>query len=353
MQNPGVSRAIPMGILGFLVGALIVIILRGLQSLDPLWDPGVGIVFGTLFCAAFFVWGIGAFDPKLSEHGGEEEHEHHEEAAEEEEKPTTILSGYIWQIATLTVIGLVVLFAVAVWGGLTLNVTADPLASTTAIGYFTLQLPFGGPEILLSELVVFIAFLVWMFISLAIAAGIFAWVFHFLSRGLVQSQAGGTAAAALPAGQTAGALPSGTGETAAVRQEPFPDLRPGQLTPPYPQTKGVLDTIFGWLGWLIRTVINVIYVLLAPPVTERTPVGWIKSLALYAVVGIVLYAFFYYVAIGLVLPDKSLLVPLSLINTIAIVFLILRPKYVLQLTGYIASVIARFVRWLPKLLFQR
>ena len=351
MQNPGVSRAIPMGILGFLVGALIVIMLRGLQSLDPLWNPGVGIVFGALFCAAFFIWGIGAFNPKLSEHGGEEEHDHHEEAAAAEEKPTSILSSFIWQLMTWTVIGLIVLFAFALWGGLTLNVTADPLASTTDVGYFTLQLPFGGPEILLSELVVFIVFMLWTFISLAAAAGIFAWLFHFLARGLAQSKTGG--AAALPAGQTAGALPARAGEAPTVTQEAYPDLRAGQLTPSYPETEGLLGTLFAWLVWLIRTGLNVLYVLIAPPVTERTTVGWIKSLVLYAVVGIALYLFFYYVAIGLVLPDKTLLVPLSLVNAVAIVFLILRPKYVLQLTGFIASVSARFVRWLPKLLFQR
>lgn len=351
MQNPGVSRAIPMGILGFLVGALIVIMLRGLQTLDPLWEPGVGIVFGALFCAAFFVWGIGAFNPELSVHGEEEEHAHTEEKAEEAEKPTSILSSFMWQLITWTVISLIVLFAFALWGGLTLTVTADPLASTTAVGYFTLQLPFGGPEVLLSELVVFIAFMVWTFLSLAAAAALFAWLFHFLSRGLAQAQTGG--AAALPAGRTAGALPARTGETPTVAQEPFPNLRAGQLTPPYPEPKGLLGSLFAWLFWLVRTGINVLYVLIAPPVTERTTIGWIKSLALYAIVGIALYAFFYYVAIGLVLPDKALLVPLSLVNTVAVVFLILRPKYVLQLTGFIASVSARLVRWLPKLLFQR
>jgi Na+-transporting methylmalonyl-CoA/oxaloacetate decarboxylase gamma subunit len=351
MQNPGVSRAIPSGILGFLVGVLIVIILRGLQSLDPLWNPGVGIVFGALFGAAFFIWGIGAFDPKLSVHGEEEEAAHHEEEADAVEKPTSILSTYVWQMVTLLIVVFVVLFAFALWGGLTLRVTDDPLASTTAVGYFTLQLPFGGPEVLLSELVVFIAFVVWMFISLVIAAWVLAWLFHFLARGVAEVRLGGTAA--LTAGGTAGALPARVGEATAIAQEPFPDLRAGQLTPPYPKARGLLRSLVAWLLWLVRTGINVLYVLLAPPVSERTRAGWLKSLGMYAVVFLVLYVFFYYVAIGLVLPDKSLLVPLSLVNAVLIGFLILRPKYVLQLTGLIASVSARFVRWLPKLLFQR
>src|SRR5262245_45850796 len=106
-MQPGISRAVPMGIFGFLIGSLLVIVARGLQSLDPLWAVGPGIVFGAFFCAGFFMWGIGAFDPRMSVHG------EHVEETPKVEKPRTILSGYIWQATFLTLIVLLVLAVIA------------------------------------------------------------------------------------------------------------------------------------------------------------------------------------------------------------------------------------------------
>jgi hypothetical protein len=358
MQNPGVSRAIPLGILGFLVGALIVIILRGLQSLDPLWQPGVGIVFGALFCAAFFMWGIGAFNPKLSEHGGEEEHAHHEEVTEADEKPSSILSGSVWQLMTWTVIGLVVLFAFALWGGLTLNITADPLASTTAVGYFTLQLPFGGPEIPLSELVVFIAFVVWMFISLAAAAAIFAWLFHFLSRGLVESRSVSTAAA-LPAGQTAGALPSGQDATVSA---PAPETMRSVFAPQSLLQFGLYLAAGLILYFILYTYLFGGFLqaggdlqVAASLIIAFGAALFLRPgfLGVYVFTAIVLYYVFYFVLIGLVLPQQPALTLLSIVNALVVAFIILKPNVTLQLVGRLAALLARFVRWLPKLLFQR
>jgi hypothetical protein len=71
-MNYGLSRALPMSIFGFLVGMLLTIFLRTWQGLVPNWDPQVSIVLGAIIATVFFVWGMGAFDPKMSEHGGEE-----------------------------------------------------------------------------------------------------------------------------------------------------------------------------------------------------------------------------------------------------------------------------------------
>jgi hypothetical protein len=67
-MQPGLPRAVPFGIVGFLLGAALVIIIRSLQSMDPIWNPEIGLVFAGFMAAGFFVWGIGAFNPKLSEH---------------------------------------------------------------------------------------------------------------------------------------------------------------------------------------------------------------------------------------------------------------------------------------------
>ncbi|MFN8376921.1 MAG: hypothetical protein U0694_29110 [Anaerolineae bacterium] len=75
----GLSRAVPMGILGFLIGMLLAFVLRSWQGIDPAWDPEVGIVLGAIGASVLFVWSMGAFDPAMSAHGEEHhEEEHHE-----------------------------------------------------------------------------------------------------------------------------------------------------------------------------------------------------------------------------------------------------------------------------------
>jgi hypothetical protein len=187
-MQPGISRAVPMGILGFLIGALLVIVVRGLQSLDPLWAVGPGIVFGAFFCAGFFMWGIGAFDPRMSVHG-----EHAEaEAAPEVEKPTSILGGYVWQVTFLVLVMLVIL-AVVAWlpGGPTLQISSIPGASARSVGMVDVTLPFGGPVVTVSYLVIFVIFIAWVVISLYIAAGILAKSFNMLDKYTKEAKAEG------------------------------------------------------------------------------------------------------------------------------------------------------------------
>jgi hypothetical protein len=188
----GLPRAIALGILGFLVGGLFVVVLRGLQSLDPLWDTGSGIVMTAFTTAGFFLWGMGAFDPKMSEHGGGEEHTEeialavHAEAAEKDTQ-ATILGTYIWQITLLVLVILVVIavFALAP-GGPLIRTTGDPTGDVAAVGTMSVQLPFDGPIIQVSELVFFIGFIIFTILSLAAAAGIIALLMYFLSRNVQQ-----------------------------------------------------------------------------------------------------------------------------------------------------------------------
>ncbi len=154
-MQPGLSRAIPMGILGFMLGALIVILLRGLQSLDPLWAPGPGIIVAVIMTAVFFIWGMGAFDPRLSIHGDPEVEEAvHEELATEAEKPRNILFSSVWQLATAVLVLAIVIGGFAVLpGGLALTQTVVPGASLTSVGYADVPLPFDGPTVQVSTLV--------------------------------------------------------------------------------------------------------------------------------------------------------------------------------------------------------
>ncbi|MCA9908037.1 MAG: hypothetical protein KC519_05255, partial [Anaerolineae bacterium] len=183
MIRPGLSRAIPMGILGFLLGALIVIILRGLQGLTPLWDTGVGVVPATFLAAGFFVWGIGGFDPRMSVHGEAAEHA---EEPEGEPKPMQLLGSSVWQLTTILLVFMIVIGFVA-WlpGGPRLTVTDNALASPVQVGFFELAL--GDQIIPVSELVVFIIFIIVMMISLLLAAGALGAVFFNLSRGIANA----------------------------------------------------------------------------------------------------------------------------------------------------------------------
>jgi hypothetical protein len=83
-MNYGLSRAVPMSIFGFLCGMLLTIFLRTVQGLAPNWDPQVSIVLGAIVSTVFFVWGMGAFDPSMSVHGGEEHGDEHGEESHAE-----------------------------------------------------------------------------------------------------------------------------------------------------------------------------------------------------------------------------------------------------------------------------
>lgn len=186
--KPGISRAVVMAIEGFMFGALLVIIVRGLQSLDPIWDGGVGIVFMAIFAAAFFVWGVGAFDPSMSVHGEEHAEEEHAEA-EEAGTPGTLLGTDLWRVAFFTVVVLVVLFGVAtIPNFFTLQTVGAPEGNAAAVGYVQMPLPFGGPEITVSYLVLLGAFIIFTFLSLAAAAGAIGLAMYFLSRGVAETK---------------------------------------------------------------------------------------------------------------------------------------------------------------------
>lgn len=303
-MRPSLSRAIPMGILGFLFGGLLVIILRSLQGLTPLWDTGAGIVLGVLMAAAFFVWGVGGFDPRMSVHG-EEAEEVDEEA---EATPGGLLRGSIWQIVTLLLLLLLAVAAFALLpGGPALTITADPMASTAQVGMFEMELPFGGPVVQVSQLVLFLVFIIIMFVSLGIAAAVISAALYALNRGIREAQTGGTAALAVAGGPSEAALQT-AGDGAASR----PAARGGR----------------GTLGTIIEIV-------------------------KFVVLALILYLLFYYVLIGLVLPGSPLLMPLSLINAVIFAVLILRPAVVLRVLGRISGWVVRILRALPRVLFQK
>ncbi|MFN8379102.1 MAG: hypothetical protein U0452_10575 [Anaerolineae bacterium] len=302
MLQPGVGRATAFALFGFLTGSLITVVVRWLQNLSPLYDPSVGIVLGGFLAAIFFVWGIGAFNPLLSVHGGEAEKEAHAVLEERARKPQVVLASTIWSLVgwTVLILLLVGIFAVLPFG-FALTTTAVPEASTAMVGFVDVTI--GGYVIQVSQITVLIFFIVVLFMTLFAVAGAVGYVIYAANRGMVE-----------------------VAQEAGLKLSPSPileQLPPGSVPPPKPKKER---------HPLVSTVL--------------------KALA-FIIVFTVLYLLFYYVAIGLIFPAQPWLTILSLVNALVFTVIIVRPTSLLILIGKIAALVARFVRAIPRVLFQR
>ncbi|HYO88795.1 MAG TPA: hypothetical protein VER79_09105 [Candidatus Limnocylindrales bacterium] len=301
MLQPGLGRATAFGLLGFMTASLLVLIVRSLQSLDPVYDPSVSIVLGGFFAAIFFVWGIGAFNPLWSAHG-EAEAEAHEVISKRAQEPRRILTATVWSLLGWLVLMLVLIIVFATLPfGFALTITADPVASTSAIGFVYVTI--GEATLAISQLVILMIFIAIIFLSLFIVAWALGNALVGLNRGYVQvSQEAGVKLGASP---VLVALPSGAGTNPDPKRE------------------------------------------------ASRRVKAIRQAILFVVVFTVLYLLFFYVAIGLIFPAQPWLTILSLVNAVIFTVLLVRPTSLLLFIGWVAAQMARFVRWLPKILFQR
>ncbi|MDD9955770.1 MAG: hypothetical protein OXP68_06070 [Anaerolineaceae bacterium] len=187
-MQPGPGRALPMGILGFLAGMGLLVVIRYLQSLQPYMEPQLGIVLGTALAAAGFIYGMGAFDPLMNTHAhepaeGEEEHAHEAADEETEDDPDRVLGGWLWLSSSLLILLLVVIAAFALLpDGPGLRISGDPLADFASIG--VVQLHVGEATFEMTQLTLLVAFTLFMFVSLAIAAGALGLLMHALHNGV-------------------------------------------------------------------------------------------------------------------------------------------------------------------------
>jgi len=361
-MQAGLSRAIPMAIIGFMVGALITILIRGMQGLDPIWAAGPGLVLAGFTMAGFFVWGMGAFNPKLSVHG-EAEEAVHEELVEEASQPRSILFGSTWLIGTVTLIVVALLGAFAVLpGGFGLIQTVTPGASTAMVGYTDVILPFGGPTISVSTLVIFVVFILIAFLSLLIAAWLFGFIFTYLASGLAETKVAATAG----------------GGTLSLPAPSEPEHPQRSTRDQYVTFFTVLVT-FVVLFVVLNLFLGIIFPHLSLPIatwffdspTQVLLIALVAALVItyvalgrdrfmfgmpFIVLFYILYIVFYYVAIGLILPNPNLpvltqlgmsnplqLFMLSIVNALLFTLLILRPMGVMHTIG-------RFARWLAYVL---
>lgn len=193
MKHPGINRAIPGAIIGLIIGQLIVMGMRSYQGL-PVWDPGTALVLGAFTMMAGWLWGVGAFNPKLSEHG-----EHHAEetaivtidddgneivvhqASEhhEEEDTSALFFTEFYKAISLPMIILVIVFLFSLLpDGFYLAVVDDANASPTAFSTSVpMNLPFFG-EVVTTQMVIFLAFVGVLALSMMIMAGGLGFLFY-------------------------------------------------------------------------------------------------------------------------------------------------------------------------------
>lgn len=353
----GLNRALPMTILGFILGAGFVILLRGLQQMDEIWHPQIGLIVGGVVATVFFFWGIGGLSPALAEHHVPEPEEdefgneipveaHHHD----EETPTSILTGTVWTVSFWTmVLFAALLFFAALPGGFGYTVSLDAAANANANGFFALQLA-GGQTIFVSKIVAFAVFFAITMFSLYIAALLIARAFAGMSHGLKEVKAAGdqplTPLLSMSSGSAVAALPSGEGEAVAVPAAPSRRVR-----------KPVNPGAFGWMRWRTAQLLAFIKAMLLDeptPAHRRSTGERLRKLAILFGTMAVLYVIFWEAAIGWIFPQPFLMrFVLSISNAILIPLLILRFRWILHIIGVVARFSARVMRGIPTFLFQR
>jgi hypothetical protein len=200
--KPGLSKAIPGALIGFIFAAFFVFILRGLQQVEPWFSVGPVLVLGAFTITAGFLWGMGGFDSRLAEHhaespeGGlvtslikpEEIEEHHHEHPE---TPQGILGAEIWRVTTITLLLTLVIFAfVTIPNRLVLRQTNDPVASPTSFAQnVSFDLPLGLGSFEGSQLAVFIGFILFTMFSIFLTAGGIGALMWFLNRNVNEVKA--------------------------------------------------------------------------------------------------------------------------------------------------------------------
>ncbi len=185
-MKPGISRAAVAGIIGFAVGALIVTGLRAAFGFTPYWNLGLVLVLGAFTTVYAVIWGIGGFNPRMSEHPDDSKPEPTEDELAEQAGWAGMLSHLSWQITFVSVALVFVLIALAVIPGFGLNITSIPDASVKGFG--TVQLEVGEQTYPINQAVLLIGFVLFTVISLALSGAALMGLFWFLSSGVEESK---------------------------------------------------------------------------------------------------------------------------------------------------------------------
>ncbi|MEM6528929.1 MAG: hypothetical protein AAF653_11595 [Chloroflexota bacterium] len=180
-MKPGISRATVGTLLGFAVGAAIVTGLRAAFGFTPYWNLSLVLVLGVFMSAYGTIWGIGGFNPKMSEHPDDSAPVLTEDELAEQAGWRGMLSSTTWRVTGLTLLLVFGLIVIALVPGFGLNVTSDAGSSVKLFG--TVNLEVGEEVVPINQAWLLIGFTLFTMLSLAITGAVLAGVFHVLSRG--------------------------------------------------------------------------------------------------------------------------------------------------------------------------
>lgn len=406
-MRPGLSRAVPMGILGFLLAMVILVVIRGLQQLEPLMDPELAVILGAFLAAGFFIYGMGAFDPSMNQHvhepaEGEEAHEivPADEAAEAPAPPRKILGAYLWQLATILLLLLIGLIAFALLPeGPSLQTVGSADGNVSAVG--AVPIPIGNTTYYVSQLTFLIGFVIFMFLSLAVVAGGLGFVFFALNQGATvvktvpNTKIEHDPLEEVPAAQDglirwlviAAVVIAGFAGFDLVFGRPITDefatlsfflAAAGVFTLTFLLVGIIIKVVAARTNWpwLVRAIVilgaiglltNAVdfvviwflvsqlslpaVVLFNVLVLGGLIVARMPAAALYTILGGILLPLFYFLLIGLIVPfAPPLLFGISAGNALLIAALIVRPKFLMRWLGYGAAWTAKQLRRLPNAL---
>ena len=186
-MKPGVSRALIGGLLGYIVGAAIVIGLRIAFNFTPYWNLGLILVLGTFTMIYGVIWGVGGFNPRMSDHPDDSIPEPTPEEKVEQSSWFAVITNITWRMWAFALLIMFGFIALALVPGFGLTITQVADASPRLFGSAELQL---GEEIIpINQVWLLIAFMAFTMLSLAIAAAVLAGVFYGLSDQVAKANA--------------------------------------------------------------------------------------------------------------------------------------------------------------------
>ena len=367
-MQPGLSRAVPVSMLAFIGSLVFVMVVRYLQDVTPLFDPGVGMILAAFVSSFAFIWGMGGADPRMSTHPHEpevdaetglivygEEDEHHEKVAEEDGDPISVLGYSIWQVSFLTIVvlSLIAGFALAPTG-FTLQTTNDPDANVSSIGDEAWEIPLIGVETELSQLAAFSMVIIFTFVLLFIIGGGIGLMMTSLNQGVkevgeVEQTQQPDKSERLEAAQTASGFGIGDyvkfGGLALVLFGLLDGLLIGTPVP---------DPEWLRVGLSLFFAVSFAAYFTLKPLLVRTVGERVINIVLFLGITGGLYTAFYYVLIGLAIPSpEGLRWWLSVINAVAFAAIIVYPTPIIHATGRFAGSAAKALRGLPEGLGQK
>jgi hypothetical protein len=201
-MKPGLGRAVVMGTLGFLGSLLFVIVLRYLQSIEPVFDAQIALILAAFVSSFAFIWGAGGADPRVNQHPHEpevdaetgfiivsaDEHQPIDEENDTTQPPTVFLAHSLWRTSFFIILLMVGVFAFANLSGFLLKTSGDPEASTEAVGFYTTELPILG-EVVMSQLTLFVVMIIAILAILGGIAHVMGLIFISLSRNVSEVRA--------------------------------------------------------------------------------------------------------------------------------------------------------------------